>query len=58
MVKIHRLAAVAWFGYEAVVGKDVHHVSGIPWDNREDNLEPLDPSEHRRRHAKERRTKN
>ena len=53
-VLVHRLAAVAWFGYEAVVGSEVHHTNGVKWDNREENLELLDASEHRRRHARER----
>lgn len=52
-VRIHRLAAVAWFGYDAVVGNDIHHKNGIPWDNREGNLQPLSPSEHKALHADE-----
>lgn len=50
VVKIHRLAAVAWFGFDAVVNKDVHHENNIPWDNREENLIPMDKSEHMRLH--------
>jgi biotin operon repressor len=53
-VSVHRLAAVAWFGYETVAENDVHHLNGVPWDNRESNLDPLDPNEHRSRHAQER----
>lgn len=53
MVKVHRLAAVAWFGFDAVVNNDIHHKNGIPWDNREGNLEPLSPSEHHKRHHEE-----
>lgn len=52
--QVHRLCAVAWFGYDEVVGKEVHHKNGIPWDNREENLEPLTQSEHMSLHAKER----
>lgn len=52
MVRIHRLAAVAWFGYDAVVGNDVHHEKPIPWLNTEENVEPLSPSDHRRLHAR------
>jgi len=52
-VRIHRLAAVAWFGWSEVVQNDVHHKNGIPFDNREVNLEPLDRSEHIRLHANE-----
>lgn len=54
-VIVHRLAAVAWLGYDAVVDKDVHHINGIPWDTREENLDVLDPSEHRSYHAKYRK---
>ena len=50
-VYVHRLAAVAWNGFDAVAKKDVHHKNGIKWDNRESNLEPLTPSQHRKRHT-------
>jgi len=50
---VHRLAAVSWFGLDAVVGKDVHHKNGIPWDNRESNLEPKTDTEHMKHHANE-----
>jgi len=52
-IYVHRLAAVAWFGFDAVSGHHVHHDNNIPWDNREDNLEVLSESEHRSHHAKE-----
>lgn len=52
-VSIHRLAAVAWFGIEAVVNKQVHHKNGIEWDNRQSNLQPLSPSDHSKIHAEE-----
>lgn len=45
-VRIHRLAAVAWFGYDKVVGTPIHHKNGVKWDNREENLIPLDPVAH------------
>lgn len=45
-VPIHRLAAVAWFGYDTVVGKDVHHRVPIPWLNVESNLTPVPSPEH------------
>jgi len=48
--KVHRLAAVAWFGYGAVVDNHVHHKNGIPWDNREENFELLSPSDHMKTH--------
>lgn len=50
-VRVHRLAAVAWHGLEAVKGKDVHHESNIPWDNRENNLKLLSRSEHTKLHG-------
>lgn len=49
-VPVHRLAAVAWFGFDAVAGKIVHHKSGVKWDNREENLELLTQSEHMKLH--------
>lgn len=49
-VRVHRLLAVAEFGYEKVVEHDVHHKSNIPWDNRPDNLELVTPEEHIRIH--------
>lgn len=52
-VKVHRLIAVAEYGFDAVVGKDVHHQNGIRWDNRPSNLELLDHSDHMDRHMKE-----
>ena len=50
-VAIHRLAAVAWFGWGAVSGNVVHHENGVPWDNRESNLTPMTLSEHSKLHA-------
>lgn len=48
-VYVHRLAAVAWFGLDAVRGREVHHVSNVPWDTRESNVEVLSKAEHSRR---------
>lgn len=50
-IYIHRLLAVAEYGYDAVVGKEVHHKNGIPWDNRVENIVPLTATEHRRVHV-------
>ena len=43
----HRLLADLWLD-EDIDGKVIHHKSGIPWDNREDNLEVLTAQEHGR----------
>ncbi len=43
---VHRLAAVAWFGLDAVAGNHVHHKNGIKWDTRESNIEPMSPFDH------------
>jgi transposase len=47
---IHRLVAVAEYGFANVRDKDVHHENGITWDNRPKNLEPIEPNEHSKHH--------
>lgn len=47
---VHRLIAVAEFGFEAVRDKIVHHKNGVPWDNRPSNLQLMDQSDHVREH--------
>lgn len=49
-VLIHRLVAVAEYGFDAVKDKDVHHKNCIRWDNRPENLEPLTRKEHTHKH--------
>lgn len=56
-IRVHRLLAVAKEGFDAVCGKDVHHIDpegrgrpGIPWLNTYDHIEVLNPEEHTRRH--------
>lgn len=49
-VAIHRLASVAWYGFDAVKDNVVHHENNIPWDNREDNLSVMATSEHATHH--------
>lgn len=51
-VYVHRLLAVAEFGFDAVADSVVHHRNHIPWDNRPDNIALFDSqSEHSRYHA-------
>jgi len=49
-VKVHRLLAVAEYGFDAVRDHVVHHKNNIPWDNRPANIEVLTPGEHSKRH--------
>jgi hypothetical protein len=49
-VRVHRLLAVAKYGFEAVGGMHVHHKNGIKWDNRIENVEIFTPTEHRAAH--------
>jgi hypothetical protein len=49
-VRIHRLLAVAKFGFDSIKGKIVHHKSHIPWDNRPKNIELMTKSEHQSYH--------
>jgi len=48
--RVHRLVAVAEYGYEEVAGKDVHHKNGHKIDNRPKNLEPIESSDHTELH--------
>lgn len=49
-VRVHRLAAVAEYGFDRVAGKIVHHKSGVPWDNRLSNLSLLTNEQHSKHH--------
>ena len=53
IVYVHRLLAVAEYGYDAVADNDVHHKNQIPWDNRPENIELMDHSDHGRMHSQE-----
>lgn len=46
VVFIHRLLAVAEYGFEAVANRHVHHVNGIPWLNYGGNIELKTPEDH------------
>lgn len=50
-VAVHKLVAVAEYGFDAVCGEEIHHKNEIRWDNRPDNIEVMSPADHRRLHA-------
>ncbi|MDF9748384.1 HNH endonuclease signature motif containing protein [Natrinema salsiterrestre] len=50
-IRVHRLVAVAEWGFDAVADKHVHHRNGFKWDNRPENLQLVTNAEHRRVHA-------
>jgi len=50
-VKVHRLLAVAKYGFDEIKGMDVHHKNEHRMDNRPDNIELLTPGEHMRHHG-------
>lgn len=50
-VRIHRLMAVAKYGFDAVADGEVHHISQIPWDNRLSNIVVMGAEDHQRMHA-------
>lgn len=49
-VYVHRLVAVAEYGFDEVADSHIHHKNEIRWDNRPQNLEPMDPGEHSSHH--------
>lgn len=52
-VLVHRLLATLQVDeLDELEGKHVHHQSGIPWDNRLENLEVVSPEEHSNIHRK------
>jgi len=53
-VSVHRLVAVAEYGVERVSGVEVHHDNEIRWDNRPENLELWNTSEHTALHQERR----
>jgi len=48
--RVHRLVAVAEFGFDAVADREVHHKNGHRVDNRHENLEVMTASEHAEHH--------
>jgi len=54
MYPVHRLLAIAENGVDAVKDNHIHHVNGVRYDNRPENIEVLSPSEHIKRHNEER----
>ena len=49
-ILIHRLLAIAEYGFDAVAGNDIHHKNGVKWDNRPSNIAPIEHGEHRSLH--------
>jgi hypothetical protein len=45
-VRVHRLVAVAEWGYDALTDAEVHHVDGMKLNNTRWNLKPMDPYLH------------
>jgi len=53
-VKVHRLLAVAKYGFDEVADMHVHHLNNIPWLNTYSNITLETPEDHAREHYKER----
>jgi len=53
LTTIHRLVAVAEYGFDAVAGNDVHHKDGIQSNNSRGNVVPIDKGEHTRKHIED-----
>jgi transposase len=53
-LRVHRLIAVAEYGIEKVKNKVVHHKNGMKRDNRVENLELMEQSEHAKKHMEKR----
>lgn len=49
-VFVHRLLAVAKYGFDAVANNHVHHKKSIPWLNTYENIELMSKSEHAKQH--------
>lgn len=49
-VFVHRLMAVAEWGFDSVCDKVIHHKNSIGWDNRIENIETTTQEEHVRKH--------
>jgi len=52
-VSVHRLLAVSEYGLDKIRGKIIHHKNGISWDNRPENIIPMENSEHSKMHHKQ-----
>lgn len=54
IVYVHRLLAVAEYGFDVVAGCDTHHKNEIRFDNRPENIEVVDRSDHGTYHSNRR----
>ena len=52
-IRHHRLLATLKYDLDEMKGKHIHHKNGVPWDNRLENLELIEPSEHSSLHFTE-----
>lgn len=50
-LRVHRLLAVAEYGFDEVCGKVVHHENGEKWANWHDNIDVMTDEEHGKLHA-------
>lgn len=53
-VKVHRLLAVAKYGFDEVTDMHVHHIKPIPWLNTHANITLETPENHAKKHYQER----
>lgn len=51
-VYVHRLVAVAEYGFGEVADSHIHHKNEIRWDNRPGNLVPMEPGDHSSHHTR------
>lgn len=50
-VALHRLLAVAEYGFDSIKDMHIHHKNGVTWDNRAGNIEVVEPEDHPVKHS-------